>query len=130
MTSEDVIWGLGSWMVSNVDVGTLRKLVDCEGTFIEDTAQRVYTMAENDTNGELGVLLGNLSTWRDHPSTKGTHLSGLREALRHVSKAFKQYSDHPRSRRLGLYRQLMAAPATSELKFIVPVVAVSKEAVA
>lgn len=130
MTSEDVIWGLGSWMISNLEVGMLRKLVKCEDALIDDTAAHVYTMATADANTELHELLGNLSSWREHPSTRGAHLSGLRSALRYVAKASEQYPQYPRSRRLDLYRQLLDAPATSELKFLPPLAAVSQEAVA
>ena len=131
MTSEDVIWSLGSWMVSNVDVDTLRTLVGCDDPVIEVIAEQVYEKAvADDADKDLHELLGNLSSWRDHPSTKGAHLSGLRSALRYISKAGQQYSQYPWARRLKMYRQLMAAPATSQLSFISPRVATSKEAVA
>ena len=129
-TCEDTIWGLGSWIVDHVDVSTLRELVDCESTFIEETAERVYDMANNDESKELYDLLSNLSSWREHPSTRGAHLSGLRSALRYVGEAAKQYSREPWSRRMKLYKSYVVTPVTSRLEFVQPVVVTSQEVAA
>lgn len=90
MTCEDAIRSLGSWIDSHVEVNTLRELADCDDKFIDDTAASVYDMANDTTiegSEELRSLLGVLSSWREHPSTRGTHLSGLRSALRHLAKS-------------------------------------------
>lgn len=85
LSCDHAIRDIKSWVVEHVNKATLRKLKGND-TLLEEVSVKIYdTIALTQKDSTLCELLGRLSSWREHPSTRGTHLSALRSAMRQIA---------------------------------------------